>query len=354
VNEKKFKDFLKGNIFYIVIAFSAVIYLLTGLITLKGGEKTIAQILSDSFVYFVMAILISRMFEQQGLINGEASEVYIGTLSSYKSRVLTINPFINRLDKWCEKDNINSLKITRTQILSRAGLSYDECFCSDGKARDVYFKIEEIADAKEKTPKQIKAEIKNKRNIARVKNVTFRKAVNAKITLLSSIMLTSSADKRNARDILGMTRRKFVAFSSAKDFIIKIFTIGIFGYFVIDLIQDFTWGKLIEPLIMIFFVISSGTVKMFLAERFVREDEVSVLNLKSMCLTRFENDTKREEKEEAEQKAIEAYKKNDVAEVVEISETIILHEPPVSEQNAPEQSANKENETAESQKESVL
>lgn len=287
--EQSYRELIKSCLFYILIAVSAVAFVFTGLIVFKGGQKTINQIISDSFIYFIMGILISRLFEQQGMLNGKTSQVYLMAQKTYNERVSSAYKHVNELRKWCEEDNARVVKIERTHILSRVGLKYDDCFFADGTVKEVYF---ELVKKKRKATKEEKAEYKYKKFIVKQKNKAYKKALNYTITKLTEHILMNNSTREKPNETLNINKNKYLALSSAKDVISKLVLTVIFGYFVYDVVQEVTWQQVIYKFIMVIVLIITGAVKMVAAERFVEEDLSNVFDYKTSCLTRFENDMK--------------------------------------------------------------
>jgi hypothetical protein len=128
----KVKDFFRQNIGYFVVAAVCAVYIATALITIDKTGKTVEQIIADSAIVFCLGVFINRVFDLQGMMNGDRDEKVQTTMAVHGETVVKISPYIDKLDDWCKLKNEENLKIQRTRILATEGLRYDDYFNADG------------------------------------------------------------------------------------------------------------------------------------------------------------------------------------------------------------------------------
>ena len=137
---EKTKDFIKQNIGYIVVFLTCAVYIASAIAVIDETGKTIRSIIADGAISFFLGMFITRAFDLQGLISGDADERVRNTISLHGTTVEKISPYIDKLDDWCNEQNRIAYKSVRTKILARAGLKYNDCFDSDGSALPLEFK----------------------------------------------------------------------------------------------------------------------------------------------------------------------------------------------------------------------
>ena len=89
---EKVRDFFRQNIGYFVVVIVSAIYVLTALISVSSTNKTIVEILADGMIALMLGIFINRVFELQGVLNGEMSDKMRETLSLHSKAVMMITP----------------------------------------------------------------------------------------------------------------------------------------------------------------------------------------------------------------------------------------------------------------------
>lgn len=270
------KDFLKRNVGYLVVALISVAYMATSLIVIDRTGKTIQQILVDGAVSFVLGIFISRVFELQGLINGDNDERTLATARLHSETVIRISPFIENLDAWCEAKNKENLRIQRTKILAREGMAYAEYFDEAGCGKGIEPNREKLRD-------------RETRNAEKHRIRCYYKALRLHLAELSASLLTSEAVNVDNPYELGRTKTQYERSSSLKDVVSKLMISVIIGYYGVSLLQDMDYAELIWKGFQILMFCGFGVAKMMRAKMFVVDEYRCRVVKKIDNLTMFEN-----------------------------------------------------------------
>lgn len=286
---EKIKDFFRQNIGYFVVAFISVVYIATAVITIDETGKTISQIIADGTIAFLLGLFINRVFDLQGMMNGEREEKVIATKQLHGEMVMRISPNIEKLDDWCEIENKKNYRVQRTKILARAGLKYEDCFDENGVAKQ--FKVD-----KEK----MQDKYLRRQELKRL--ALYNKAVNLKLTALSAGELTSEGGKQQDPYYFGRTKAQYEASRSIMDIISKIGIAVIIGYYGVGLIEEFSYATLIWNTLQVGLFLVMGVIKMYQAYAFITDEFRGRIIKKIDNLQKFENYINSLPKEELQEK----------------------------------------------------
>lgn len=256
---EKIRDFLRQNIGYFVVVLVSAAYILTAFITIDETGKSTGEIIMDSAIVFALGFFINRVFDLQGMMNGDRDERVQLTMKVHGDTVVKISPYIDRLDNWCRIKNEENLKIQRTRILASEGLKYDKYFNNDGSAKD--FTVDE---------KKLKSKTLRGAELARIK--CFYKALRLKLTPLSAGELTSEGVKKQDPYNFGRTKQQFVRQESILDIGAKVCIALIFGYYGVELIKDFSYANLIWNCLQVAIFVLMGCIKMYSSYMFVTDE----------------------------------------------------------------------------------
>ena len=303
---EKVKQFLKDNICYIVVVLVSLIYVASGLVRIGETGKTISEIIADGVVSLLLGFFLDVLFDLQGLSEGERDKDVQEVYKEHGKVVVDINPYIDKLDDWCEKKNINNLKLQRLKILSMAGMKYDDAFDEKGVAKPFVF--EDLSKYKDK--RQLK---KAKREEKR-RYKCYLKAVNLKIKELSAGVLTSEGNNSSDLNDLGRTKQDYERRSSTKSFVSKVGTGIIFGYFGIELLMNPSWEMLIWRAFQLAIFLIMGLIRLYSSRMFMTDEFKGRMIKKTNHLKMFKNEHKATTKEVAEKISEPKEKQNIVEE----------------------------------------
>lgn len=263
------KRFFMRNLAYFVVALVSVVYVATSFINIDKTGKTVTQILADGSIVFLLGVFVDRLFELQGLQNGEMDERVMRTVMLHEDTVNKVVTDIDELDDWCEMENRRNYKLQRQKILARAGLKYDDCFDEDGVSKPLV--VKHTATKRE--------QLKQKR--------VYEYAVKLKLTYLNAGDLTSDGGKKEDPFYFGKTKVQYGFRSNMKDVFSKIITVVLFGYYGATLITDFNYADLIWKCLQIALFFMMGVVKMIQAYMFMTGEYRSRIIKKIDILQKF-------------------------------------------------------------------
>jgi hypothetical protein len=272
----KVKDFFRQNIGYFVVAAVCAVYIATALITIDKTGKTVEQIIADSAIVFCLGVFINRVFDLQGMMNGDRDEKVQTTMAVHGETVVKISPHIDKLDDWCKLKNEENLKIQRTRILATEGLRYDDYFNADGSAKNI-------------KPDEAKLKNKQLRKIELDRLRCFRKALHLKLTPLSAGELTSEGSKKQDPYNFGRTKVQYEKQTGVTDIISKIGIALIFGYYGVELAQNFSYANLIWNGLQVGIFLLMGSIKMYNSYMFVTDEYRGRVVKKTNSLEMFYN-----------------------------------------------------------------
>lgn len=287
---EKVKDFFIRNVGYFIVAIVSLVYIATALIAIDETGKSVGQIIADGAIVFFLGFFINRVFDLQGIMNGDRDERVVMTMNTHGETVVKISPYIDRLDEWCKLKNSENLKIQRTRILASEGMKYSDYFNDDGSAKD--FKIDE---------NKLKNKILRKSEKRRI--ACFNKALHLKLTPLSAGELTSESAKKQDPYYFGRTKEEYEKQTSIKDIVSKIAIALIFGYYTVKMIESFSYATLIWNCLQVGLFLLMGTIKMIRSYIFIIDEYRGRVVKKTNNLEMFynyilkENETSKTESE---------------------------------------------------------
>lgn len=273
---EKVKVFFKQNIGYFVVGLVSLIYIATAFITIGKTGKSIAEIIADGAIVLALGLFINRVFDLQGMMNGDREDKVQATYLLHNDTVVKISPYIDRLDAWCKIKNEENLKVQRTRILATEGMRYDDYFDESGAAKD--FKINE---------EKLKNKTLRKDELKRIR--CFRKALRLRLTPMTAGSLTSEGGRTQDPYFFGRTKAQYETQASVKDIIFKVLIACIFGYYGVDLIRDFSYANLIWKALQVGIFLVMGVIKMYTSYMFVVDEYRGRIIKKIDNLQMFEN-----------------------------------------------------------------
>lgn len=282
---EKIKDAFRSNFGYIAVVLVSVAYIATSFLTITESGKTIPRIIADGVLAFIVGVLINRMFETQGIINGDADDRVKTAVTRHASMVETVAPNLDELDDWCEKKNTEALARARRTYLSRNGMRYKDYFGADGLPLD--FIPQPCQSSKEK-----KAEYLRRKH--------FEHAVNIRLTKLSAGLLISDTGDPNDPYFLGRSKKEYGEQSARKDVVSKIVLAFLFGYYGVALLQSFSVANLIWTILQLSVFLLMGALKMEQSYLYVTDEYRSRVNKKTDILIMFNVCLKKGEKKDGE------------------------------------------------------
>lgn len=274
---KKLKEILTQNIGYIAVGLVALIFMLTAFLEMGKTGKTIGEIITDGAVFFLLGCIINRMLDIQGLSEGERDERVVKTLKLHGETVERITPHIEELDDWCDEKNKAALKMQRKKILACECLQYSDFFDDDGIAKPFKFNKENMDN------KLLQAEEERKYRC-------YQKAVKLKLTPLTSGDLTSEGGRADDPNYLGRTKIQYETQTRTWDVIMRLGSAAVFGYYTVDLIENFSYATIIWRALQLAMLLLMGAIRRQMSYNFMTDEYRSRIIKKIDNMQKFEND----------------------------------------------------------------
>ncbi len=290
---EKTKNFFRNNIGYMAVAIIVAIYIATSVITMGRTGKTIGEIISDGAVVLFLGLFINRIFDLQGMMNGERQERVQSTIMLHGEVVTRISPHIDKLDRWCEEQNSEALRMQRTKILAGEGMKYSDYFDENGGAKSFVINEEKLKN------KHLRGD-----ELRRIK--CYRKALRLRLTPITAGSLTSEGGKKQDPFFFGRTKSQYERQAAIKDIISKIAVACLFGYYGAELVQDFSWASLVWKVLQVGIFLIMGVIKMYQSYMFVTDEYRGRIVKKIDNLQKFENYINALPKEEAKTMEVNA------------------------------------------------
>ncbi|MBQ8371561.1 MAG: hypothetical protein IJX38_01295 [Clostridia bacterium] len=286
---EKFKAFFMQYSGYLVVAFTSVIYILTAFLQIDETGKSVARIIADGAVSFLLGTFFNEMLGLQGMMSGDRDDRVRQAIDDHGETVIRISPYIDRLDEWCESENKENYKRQRARILARGGFAYSDCFDADGVAIPLKPNVERLKNPLTRREEKHRIRI-------------YKKAVRLKLTELKPGDLTGEGGKNSDPFFFGRTKGQFESQQTARDIIVKVLTAGIFGYYGVRLITDFNAANLIWMTLQVSIFLVMGMIRLYKSYNFVTGEYRHRIVKKTDELCKFENSVRKGEDNGNEQK----------------------------------------------------
>lgn len=274
---KKLKEILTQNLGYIAVGLVAIIFMLTAFLEMGKTGKTIGEIITDGAVFFLLGCIINRMLDLQGLSEGERDERVVNTLRLHGETVDRITPHLEELDTWCEEKNRDALKMQRKKILACECLKYSDFFDEEGVAKPFSFNKERMDN------KLLKAEEERKYRC-------YQEAVQLKLTPLSAGDLTSEGGRADDPNYLGRTKIQYETQTRVWDIIMRAGSAVVFGYYSVDLIENFSYAAIIWRALQLAMLLLMGAIRRQMSYNFMTDEYRARIIKKIDNMQKFEND----------------------------------------------------------------
>lgn len=292
------KDFVVKFSGYISVFVLSAVFILASVVTISESGRTVEQIVIEGALGFMFGIGVDSILGIQGLNNGKRSEAFLKTKRLHGEMVNGISERIHELDPWCEKENAKALKIQRTRILASEGIRYSDCFNEAGEG------IGYSSAYEPKSKKELRAMSHDGRAAEKLKvqaetakRKAYRKALHLKLTPLSTAALTGDCASPDDPYYFGESEKEYERRSVTTDAIKKIATAGIFGYYCVDQVMNFSPAALIWRCLQVCIYIAGGVMKMLSAQSFIVNDKRGQIVKQIDYLQMFKN-SKTEVKED--------------------------------------------------------
>lgn len=290
---KKFNSIFRDYIGYILSLLVVLGYILTGVFILNDTGKTLTQILIDSFIIFVLGVLLSNTMGLQGLNDGDHEESVKKSKLEHASILLETQPYWLNSPKFCEYKNKTALRQERERILNFATLNYNDFFDSEGRFIGKF--IKKTGSMKKFIDRQ---------------NEAIRTAVSLEITQITPSDLVTENAKPNDPLARGRSKVQYITQSNVRDVFVKVAT-AIFGGIYTAQFIGADFGEIAYRVVIAIILLAFGVVRYYANFRFVTGEnndrtvmathwlkEFKTLNLSGFFTPKVKEEIKEEIKEE--------------------------------------------------------
>lgn len=308
----RLQKFFQDSLGYISIVALAAVYLLTSFITITAKDKTPMQIIIDGFAFTALSLAMDRLFSLQGYRSGEMDARVIATSAAHGRAVQEAAEWFDRLEAWCNKKTMETLRGIRQTILACCGLCYDKLFNEDGEGRGyipapVPQEIR-VKPQDNRRSRQEKAKLQEKflkSEAAREK--CYMKACRVTLTPLTPGTLTGTTSKVNDPYNFGVSTLAHERQESKTGALLKAVMMFVIGYWGVDMIDNFSKEILLLRMMQISLALALGVIRMYRSYMYVTEEQRGNVIKKIDCLQMFVAAMKREEKEYGKEKCAGGY-----------------------------------------------
>jgi hypothetical protein len=248
---KRFNERFRDYIGYILSLLVVLGYILTAIFTLSETGKDVGQIIVDSFIIFVLGVLLSNTMGHQGLNDGELSEQVLQTKHDHAQALLDTEPYWYYTPEFCELKNQLALKQERTRILNYATLRYNDYFDDDGRF------IGKLID-----------NTQGVQNFVERQNKAIQQAISLDITHITPSDLITESARYNDPLARGRSKQKYLVESNLKDMVTKVAT-GLFGGVYTASFIGADTGEIAYRVVIAIILLAFGVVKYYSNYRFV-------------------------------------------------------------------------------------
>ena len=293
----KGKDFLVRFAGYIVVFLLSAVFILASVVTISKSGRTIAEIIAEGALGLMFGLAIDSLLGIQGINNGKRSKEFMETKKLHGETVDNISPRIHELDAWCEKKNAEALVLQRTKILAARGLRYIDYFDGEGQGLGYASGYTPLSKEKLRTlgrEERRQEKLKYKRERAREK--AYYKALRLRLTPLSAASLTGDSARPDDPHYFGENEKGYEKRALFTDLFSKACMAGIFGYYCVEQIMNFSPAALIWRCLQVGIYLAGGIFKMLSAQAFITGDYRGQIIRKIDYLQMF-NNSKVEEKD---------------------------------------------------------
>lgn len=271
VAEKQLKigEFFKKNLYEIAVVLVCVVRVVVGIAQIGLSGKSVIEIIGDSLLTIVFAVLMARLLEEKGLVVGEQGKNYTRAIEEYRIMEQRAGAHIKEMDSWCETYSKEEYAKTLTTMLYQLGITYNQYVAGD-------------YDESKFSKNQLHQLHKIKRTMMYV--------------YTTEELMSGDIDYVGNGKCLKASKKKYRRRSAVSDLGTKIALALIFGLLTLPPLTQWDWSGMIWKLFETVVLFGFSVVKYFSAYTFVDEDLVAKVVCKTTILKRFLADVEGENK----------------------------------------------------------
>lgn len=243
--QEKIFNFLRKNIYEIIIIFVCLAFMLKGVADIQKTGATVVEILGNGFITLLFSMSLCRLLEGKGFLSGENAAEYKKALAEYEKEAKKAGTHIKEMDEWCaewtKQNHVNVITVK----LYPFGIAYDDF----------------INDTYDKT----KYTDKQQKRLDALKNL--------KTTVLTTEQLMSGDfDSEKPIDYKKITKQNYSKRSTRNDLISKVIISLTLGYYVLAPFYQWNWAGFAWVFLQTVLILGLSVPKYFNAYSFVNGD----------------------------------------------------------------------------------
>jgi hypothetical protein len=254
-NTDKAINTVRAKFGWIGVSLIVGAYMAFSFLQLKERDATLIEIIGRIALSFIVAFSINRMLDIQGMNVGLSTPSFIEVDKEHLTTTQELGKDRKKLQAYCKYLNNTALIEARSNILSFAGLDYDDFFDKKGKFIGSYLKIEKNADKLDKV-------------ILRDKNKRIQESIKHKVTQITPQSLLSDDVKVLDPNYQGQTIGGYTTKSIKLDFIMKIAPAVVFGRIGVEFVA-LSFASFFLALLELALYIIMGFIKYYNAYTFI-------------------------------------------------------------------------------------
>lgn len=258
----KVVDFLKRNIYNMLLILVSLVFVLKDLVILETGKKPIELILADGIVSFFMGMTFNIILGKKGILAGQNTAEYVETMMAYAKQIERTDDKCDKLDNFCDKKNEARIKRIQMRILSRSRIRFED-FENNDKTN--------LLDKEQRK--------------------AWRKACHVRIHMLSADNLLSETDTRYEKGEKEYTVNEYEKKKNFQDASSKALFAFVFGYFGYSGLTG-EWAGVLWGAFQVSVWLILGLMSYMQNYTFIKDTYRQKIIRKTAYLTEFNNTTK--------------------------------------------------------------
>lgn len=256
---EKLVNFTRRNAVNLVIVVVCLVFILKGLTEIAETGKTVAEIIGDGVLAFLVSFTIKTLEGQNGIDAGKRTDKFLGSKKYYGDTLEKQSPIQEHLDAFCDYENAEQIKRIQRTILRRANLGH--------------FDLSKPYNPKDYTKQERKA---------------IKKALRVKIYLLTPTILLSEME--NADDETRELKQGVKAYQTGRgvrNFVIGAMCAFVFAYYGLKMAQGY--AGIIWASVQVSIYLILGLVEYINCYNFIIEEFRNKIIRKANYLEKFMN-----------------------------------------------------------------
>lgn len=256
---EKVVSFARRNAVNLIIVVVCLAFILKGLTEIEETGKTIAEIIGDGILAFIVSLTIKTLEGQNGIDAGKRTDKFLGSKKYYADTLEKQSPIQEHLDAFCDYENDEQIKRIQRTILRRANLGH--------------FDLSKPYNPKDYTKQERRA---------------IKKALKVKIYMLTPTILLSEME--NANDETRELKQGIKAYQAGRglrNFIIGAMCAFVFAYYGLKMTQGY--AGIIWASVQVSIYLILGLVEYINSYNFIIEEFRNKIIRKANYIEKFMN-----------------------------------------------------------------